>query len=56
MRLPWQKCPHDKIHITRFDYGIDKRIVLSCADCKRPLGEQMAKSPFFGNEDKPDAE
>ncbi len=57
MRLPWQKaCPHDIIHIARFDHGIDKRIVLSCADCKEPLGEQMGQSLFLDEEDTPDVD
>ena len=51
MRFPWQKCPHDKIHIERIDYGIDKRLVLSCADCGEPLGEQMGQDLFLEGDD-----
>lgn len=52
MKLPWQKCEHEKIRIKRYDQGVDKRIELFCAgNCKKKLGEQVGKTLFLNEED-----
>ena len=50
-KLPWKKCERDVIKIERFDHGVDKRLVLSCAKCKQPLGEQISKTLFLNEDD-----
>ena len=45
MKKPWD-CKHPVIAIKRYDHGVDKRIVLSCKKCKRPLGEQTGPTLF----------
>lgn len=52
MRLPWQKCEHEKIRIRRYDQGVDKRLVLFCGGkCKKKLGEQVGKTLFLMEDD-----
>lgn len=41
MRLPWQECSHDKIHIKRIDHGIDGVVIVTCTDCGEVVAEHM---------------
>lgn len=39
MRWPWQECKHLRRKVHRYDHGVDKRITVTCLDCKEVLSD-----------------